>query len=97
MIVSCTQCKKEGQFDVELTFTYGVANCSEHQLHMSEWSFSFCDVHCMLNWLDINDVKNQGFPCQSCHGSGWFAGFEQNGPCDVCNGTKRVSACVNKM
>jgi RecJ-like exonuclease len=96
MIVTCAECHKEGQLDTHLTFTYKWETCNLGRGHSSEWSFSFCGTDCLMNWLEIRDVKNKGIPCQDCHESGWFAGFEENGVCNVCNGTKRVKGCINK-
>lgn len=95
MIVRCTLCHKEGGLDTTLTFRYKWETCNLYHGHSGEWTFSFCGTDCLLAWLEARDVKNQGFPCQDCRETGWFAGFEQNGVCKVCNGTKRVKACQN--
>lgn len=97
MIVRCTHCSEEGQFDVHLTFMYHVENCDKGHLHTSEWTFNFCDLDCMSEWLEANYIKTKGIPCQSCHETGWAFGFEQNGLCDVCKGIKRVLTCANKL
>lgn len=96
MIIPCTQCHCEGQFDLHLTFTYRWSTCNLSHGHSNEWTFYFCNIKCMTDWLELLDIKNKGIPCQSCHNTGWLFGFEQNGVCDVCDGTLRVLACQNK-
>jgi RecJ-like exonuclease len=95
MIIRCTLCHKEGQLDTVLNFTYKWETCNLSHGHDSKWSFYFCGTDCLMAWLETRDVKNKGIPCQGCRETGWFAGFPENGPCDVCKGTKRVLACQN--
>ena len=95
MIIPCTQCHKEGQFDVHLKFMYEWATCNLYHGHSREWTFYFCDIGCMFTWLESRDIKDQGIPCQDCRETGWSGGFESNGPCEICHNAKRVKVCQN--
>lgn len=101
MAVQCTQCGKEGGFDLHLTFTHETKICKGcHHIDQGEWQYYFCDLGCMFKWLEKNKVKKNGFECRGCRShdtkkaTGFFAGFKQNGVCTDCKGKKRVKKGV---
>jgi DnaJ-class molecular chaperone len=44
----------------------------------------------MMAWLKEKEVEEKGFPCRDCQGTGWVCGFQENGKCELCNGTGRI-------
>ena len=91
-IIHCEQCEKECLFEINLTFTYWqdtCDSCRHSQYH--EWKYWFCNLDCLAKWTKENE---EGFPCQNCRHTGFNFGFEQNGTCQICKGTKRVKSKV---
>lgn len=96
-VVTCRGCGKAGEFDVKVTFTTGRKGCGScgHQ-KQNEWTFHFCILNCMIEWMTRNQVAERGFPCGDCvdyrtgESSGYAHGFEENGRCATCKGEKTV-------
>lgn len=94
-IIQCNWCGKEGWHRVEFTYTYKGDVCKEcHHNKSSNWKFWFCDQECFFRWLENQEIEEKGIICQDCHGTGFAFGFENNGTCETCNGTKRVKRAV---
>lgn len=96
-IIHCDQCDKKGRFDIHFQFEYKTDTCGKcHHTETNKWQYFFCDVACMFTWLKQNEIEEKGFPCQNCfsfetqEATGYLAGFESNGLCPTCQGSKRV-------
>lgn len=90
-LIKCTECDKSGIFDIQLSFEYQQKVCDKcHHVDNYFWQYYFCKTDCMFNWLRKNNIETEGFPCQSCRETGYAFGFQQNGICKTCNGTKKV-------
>lgn len=107
-IVHCSNCNKEGIFDVNLNITQWRDQCGCcHDLKtICEYKHSFCDVGCMMDWIETNHVQDMGMPCFACvscldefsqevKSTGWCAAHESNGPCNVCKGEKRLNRSLH--
>ena len=93
MMVTCSQCRTTGTFDIEVKFRPKEEHCKTcHHDQSDYWTFQFCNLSCLLKWQSENDLAS-GFPCQRCldfetwKPSGFAGGFKQNGMCQVCKGT----------
>ena len=95
-LIHCNECNKTGMFDIQFKFvleSHSCEKCSHHKF--DEWSYYFCNIPCLMSWLEKNEIEEKGFPCKDCRdrdgiSTGWRWGFESNGVCDTCNGEKRV-------
>lgn len=95
-IIHCDNCKKSGMFDLEFKFNLESHSCEKcHHHTMESWTYYFCDIVCLMDWLYQYEIKEKGFPCRDCRDmngipTGWRSGFESNGKCSTCNGTMRI-------
>src|SRR5262252_129685 len=95
IVIRCSQCQAEGAFDLRLSFEYENRFCPTcHHTGDGNWDYWFCNLGCFFAWLKENEIEEKGFPCQCCRGTGFAFGFEQNGVCKCCDGTKRVKEKV---
>jgi len=94
-VIHCSHCGAEGSFELQLSFEYENRICPTcHHIGEAKWEYFFCNLGCFFAWLKGNEVEEKGFPCQSCRATGFAFGFQQNGVCKVCGGTKRVKERV---
>jgi len=95
-IIHCDACKKSGMFDFELKFHLESHLCEKcHHHTMDAWTYYFCNIACMMDWLQKNEIADKGIPCRDCRDlsgnpTGFRWGFESNGTCDTCKGSMRV-------
>lgn len=95
-IIHCDQCRKSGMFDIEFKFNLESHLCEKcHHHEMEYWTFHFCNTNCLMTWLRENEIEEKGLHCRDCKDlkgkpTGFRWGFESNGICTTCNGTKRV-------
>lgn len=95
-IIRCDHCDKSGMFDFELKFhieSHLCEKCSHHT--MTAWDYYFCNITCLMKWLKDNQIEEKGLHCRDCRdmngqSTGFRWGFESNGTCDTCKGSKRV-------
>lgn len=93
-VIGCSQCKKQSNLSIEFKFTARIDCCKEcHNTRESQCSFFFCDLKCFLEWFRGIEEDGLQIPCWECHGTGYMAGFEQNGTCRLCKGLKVVMGC----
>lgn len=88
-LIHCDNCDKT-QLGVTIKFTQEISRCDQHHIHTKDWNFYFCNINCMMTWLNNNDIAVKGFPCRDCRSTGFAYGFKQNGVCLTCNGKTRV-------
>ncbi len=100
-IIHCTQCDKEGLFELCIEYEFTIDCCKTcHHRRSEKWSYWFCNHACMFQWLRDNKIEEKGFHCRWCldwsmdkpTSTGWAGGFESNGTCTLCNGTKRAKS-----
>jgi hypothetical protein len=101
--ITCTNCGS-GSIGIQFTFDYEMRYCGEcHHSNFDKWSYWFCGLECFFDWLKKNEVEEKGLPCRSCcrcggdgegGPTGFSGGFESNGICQVCDGTKRLKKKV---
>ena len=95
-VIQCTCCGKEGWHEIEFSFEHKYDKCQKcHHTNSSHLKFWFCDQECFFKWVKDREVEEKGVPCQDCHETGWYAGFESNGECNACKGTKRIKKRVD--
>jgi hypothetical protein len=93
--VTCKSCGGHNP-GVEIRARYWQGDCACcHGRRSSDTTFHFCNVACMTTWLADREVAGRGLPCPCCVdarsglSTGFFAGFEANGPCPICGGSGR--------
>ena len=97
-LIHCDQCNKSGMFDIEFNFILESHSCEKCSHHTSEkWNYHFCNTDCLCKWLRENEIEEKGLHCKACRNcdgkpTGWRWGFEENGVCESCKGTKRVKS-----
>ena len=83
-VCTCDFCKNSTSLKVKLTVEYESHLCEEcNEFKTSKWDFLFCNMDCLAKWQSANQGR---IPCMYCHGTGWFAGFKENGICTLCEG-----------
>lgn len=89
--IRCTNCGKTGGLPIKFSATVSDNRC-KHCRHSEQktWNYHFCNVSCHTDWLIGCDVSADGVECLDCRGTGFAFGFESNGVCDTCNGTKKI-------
>lgn len=99
--VICTFCKREGTFDIKLTFIHHRRKCTTcGDMENREWTFDFCGPGCLKEWMYRHLMPDFGFPCQDCLcpetgvSTGWAAGIKENGMCPTCRGERKVKECT---
>lgn len=94
-VIMCTNCNKSGNFELKLTFTYKMTKCKCcRNFEESKWRYWFCNIDCLDQWYKDTQIKELGYPCEDCRNTGFAFGFESNGVCKICRGTKRVKERV---
>lgn len=94
-VITCENCGSHS-INIEFSFDYSDIQCKEcHHSRYEKWKYWFCGLKCFFTWAQKNEVEEKGLPCRSCLGNngeptGWAHGFESNGVCDICDGSKRV-------
>lgn len=90
-IISCNQCRKQENLTISFKFEYCLKSCKScYHSKDFHWNYYFCNLECFLKWFRENQIEEQGFPCQQCRSTGFAYGFEENGICEICCGTKRI-------
>jgi len=95
-IIGCTNCKKTGAFKIQLIVVYDENQCECcNNFTQGKWTYYFCDTECEKQWSVSNEINTKGFKCLNClditgKPTGFAFGYESNGVCETCNGTKRV-------
>lgn len=87
-IIECSNCHSQGVFPIEYTLTIGIDSCSKcNHVKPKVWTYYFCCNKCFAEWY----AKNKDYvECKNCNGTGWDNGFQQNGMCKLCKGSKII-------
>lgn len=88
-LIHCERCGKSGIFSVRIEIDYQHRKCPTcaHDDKQS-YSYHFCDTKCFDDWIRkmIQPDSQLRFPCYSCGTTGFAFTFEENGPCQQCEG-----------
>jgi hypothetical protein len=86
--IFCTGCGADGRLPLAVSFEQTYKVCPQCHHHSNcKFSYHFCTVECFLKWTN----GRKGLPCTSCWRTGFAFGFQENGICKHCDGTKEIT------
>lgn len=89
--IICNNCQNSSLFKIQFKVIANHNQCDKcHHSEFDEKTFFFCDMNCFVEWSIHSNIYQDGIPCWSCRDTGYTFGFEQNGTCKLCNGTKKL-------
>ena len=79
--IQCSYCGLDGTFAIRLSFEESRYHCNScHNSKKDTWDDWFCDLNCLFNWLKVNKIEEEGYPCRDCLETGEYDPKKINDP-----------------